>query len=76
MIKILIVEDEEPIANLIRMNLVKAGYQCEIASDGELAADAISERSFDLILLDIMLPKRMATRYWNMRKAWILRSFS
>ena len=28
MIKILIVEDEEPIANLIRMNLVKAGYQC------------------------------------------------
>lgn len=57
MIKILIVEDEEPIANLIRMNLVKAGYQCEIASDGELAADAISERSFDLILLDIMLPK-------------------
>ncbi len=29
MIKILIVEDEEPIANLIRMNLVKAGYQCE-----------------------------------------------
>lgn len=35
MIKILIVEDEEPIANLIRMNLVKAGYQCEIASDGK-----------------------------------------
>ena len=57
MIKILIVEDEEPIANLIRMNLVKAGYQCEIASDGEMAADAIAERPFDLILLDIMLPK-------------------
>lgn len=55
--KILIVEDEEPIANLIRMNLVKAGYQCEIASDGEMAADAIEERPFDLILLDIMLPK-------------------
>lgn len=57
MIKILIVEDEEAIANLIRMNLAKAGYQCEIASDGEEAAEAISERSFDLILLDIMLPK-------------------
>ena len=50
-------EDEEAIANLIRMNLVKAGYQCEIASDGEEAANAIQERTFDLILLDIMLPK-------------------
>lgn len=57
MIKILIVEDEEPIANLIRMNLVKAGYQCEIASDGEEAANIIQERTFDLMLLDIMLPK-------------------
>ena len=57
MIKILIVEDEEAIANLIRMNLVKAGYQCETASDGEEAANAIQERTFDLILLDIMLPK-------------------
>jgi DNA-binding response OmpR family regulator len=57
MIRILIVEDEEAIANLIRMNLVRAGYQCEIASDGEEAADAISERPFDMILLDIMLPK-------------------
>lgn len=55
--KILIVEDEEPIANLIRMNLTKAGYQCEIAPDGEAAADLISERTYDLILLDIMLPK-------------------
>lgn len=57
MIKILIVDDEEAIANLIRMNLVKAGYQCEVASDGEEAADAIGNRPFDLILLDIMLPK-------------------
>ncbi|MCI7812252.1 MAG: response regulator transcription factor [Lachnospiraceae bacterium] len=57
MIKILIVEDEEAIANLIRMNLAKAGYLCEIASDGKEAADFIEERTFDLILLDIMLPK-------------------
>ncbi len=57
MIKILIVDDEEAIANLIRMNLAKAGYQCEVASDGEEAADAIENRPYDLILLDIMLPK-------------------
>lgn len=56
MIKILIVEDEEAIANLIRMNLVKAGYQCELTFDGE-EADKIAQKSYDLILLDIMLPK-------------------
>lgn len=57
MIKILIVEDEEPISNLIRMNLVKAGYQCRCAFDGQEAADMMAGGSFDLILLDIMLPK-------------------
>lgn len=57
MIKILIVEDEEPISNLIRMNLVKAGYQCHCAFDGQEAADIMASDHFDLILLDIMLPK-------------------
>ncbi|MDE5863861.1 MAG: response regulator transcription factor [Lachnospiraceae bacterium] len=56
MIKILIVEDEEPISDLIRMNLVKAGYHCECAFDGVTAADILSQERFDLILLDIMLP--------------------
>ncbi len=57
MIKILIVEDEEPISNLIRMNLMKAGYQCKCAFDGQEAADMMAAESFDLFLLDIMLPK-------------------
>lgn len=56
MLKILIAEDEEPIANLIRMNLVKAGYKCVWASDGNAAADYMMAESFDLVLLDIMLP--------------------
>lgn len=56
MIKILIVEDEEPISNLIRMNLTKAGYQCKCALDGQTAADMMEEKNFDLVLLDIMLP--------------------
>ncbi len=57
MIKILIVEDEEPISNLIRMNLTKAGYQCQCAFDGQEAADMMANGNYDLILLDIMLPK-------------------
>ena len=56
MIKILIAEDEEPIANLIRMNLTRAGYNCTWASDGMEAADLMQQRPFDLALLDIMLP--------------------
>ncbi len=57
MIKILIVEDEEPINNLIRMTLTKAGYQCKCAFDGQEAADMMAAEKFDLFLLDIMLPK-------------------
>jgi len=57
MIKILIVEDERPISDLIEMNLSEAGYSCRCAYDGIEAADILeSGEQFDLILLDIMLP--------------------
>ena len=56
MFRILIAEDEEPIANLIRMNLTKAGYLCTLAPDGKSAADLMEREKFDLALLDIMLP--------------------
>lgn len=55
--RILVVEDEEPIAELIRMSLKNAGYQCEVCNDGEEGADQIQREHFDLCLLDIMLPK-------------------
>lgn len=56
MIRILIVEDERPIANLIDLNLTSYGYSCQKVYDGLAAADLILENSYDLILLDIMLP--------------------
>ena len=56
MIQILIVEDEKPISNLIRMSLARAGYNCTCVFDGTAAADILEERPFDLILLDVMLP--------------------
>ena len=56
MLRILIAEDEEPIANLIRINLTRAGYQCTWAPDGQTAADLMEREKFDLALLDIMLP--------------------
>lgn len=57
MIKILTVEDDKPISDLIKLNLTAAGYDCTCAYDGMSAADMLEENSFDLILLDIMLPK-------------------
>ena len=53
---ILIVDDERLIAELIELTLLQAGYQCEIALDGDTAADKIEAGHYDLILLDIMLP--------------------
>lgn len=56
MIKILIVDDEKPICDLVDINLSAAGYQCKSVQDGLAAIDLIEQESFDLILLDIMLP--------------------
>lgn len=54
--RILVVEDEEAIAELIRMSLRKAGYACEVCYDGEAGANEMQANHYDLCLLDIMLP--------------------
>ena len=56
MIKILIVDDEKPICDLIDLNLSAAGYFCKSVQDGMKAIELIEKETFDLILLDIMLP--------------------
>jgi len=54
---VLIVEDERPISDLIKMNLEDEGFQCTCVYDGLAAADLLEEQNFDLVLLDIMLPQ-------------------
>ena len=56
MIRVLIVEDEKPISELIRLSLSKAGYYCLCAYDGAEAANILEKELFDLVLLDVMLP--------------------
>ena len=56
MVRILAVDDERPIAELLRLSLTRAGYECVCAYYGLEAANRIEKESFDLILLDIMLP--------------------
>ena len=57
MTEILVVEDDEAIANLICVSLSAEGYRCTCARDGMEGADYVEGRSFDLVLLDIMLPE-------------------
>ena len=56
MAHILIVEDEEHIAQMIEATLSLGGYSCEICADGAQAVERIFAGGYDLVLLDVMLP--------------------
>lgn len=55
--RILIVEDEKDIAEILKYNVEKQGYEAEVANDGEKGLALGLSGTFDLILLDVMLPK-------------------
>ena len=55
--KILVVDDEKPIVDILKINLEKNGYKVIVAYDGETAAEMAYSQEPDLILLDVMLPK-------------------
>ncbi|MEI3610021.1 response regulator YycF [Pseudogracilibacillus sp. SO10305] len=55
-LKILVVDDEKPIADILKFNLVKEGYEVVLAHDGDTAIELAESEDPDLILLDIMLP--------------------
>jgi DNA-binding response OmpR family regulator len=54
--KILVVDDEEDIVNLVRLILEDAGYAVSAVTDGRDALATIARDKFDLVLLDIMMP--------------------
>ena len=58
MTRILVVEDEPGIAMGLEDDLELEGYQVQVVSDGEMAIRRTREESFDLILLDVMLPRK------------------
>ena len=57
MAKILVVDDEKVLVKGIKFNLEHEGYQVEVGYDGEQAVELAREGSFDLIILDLMMPK-------------------
>lgn len=56
--KILVVDDEKPIADILEFNLKKEGYEVHVAYDGDDAVELIYDIQPDIVLLDIMLPGR------------------
>jgi DNA-binding response OmpR family regulator len=56
--KILIVDDEEVIRKFLRVHLTKLGYEVKEAADGEQAIEQIGKDDFDLLICDILMPKK------------------
>ncbi len=56
MTRILIIEDEKPMAEAIRYSLGVEGYEADVATDGEAGLDVFLKGDYDLLILDLMLP--------------------
>lgn len=55
--RVLVVDDENAIAEIIKFNLEREGYEADIANDGEECLNIIDKKEYDLIILDVMMPK-------------------
>ena len=55
--KILVVDDERPISDIIKFNLTKEGYEVVTAFDGREALEQFEAKKPDLVILDLMLPE-------------------
>jgi DNA-binding response OmpR family regulator len=53
---LLVIEDDQNLSKLLEYNLERAGFKCHLSSSGENGLEQLSRKSFDLVLLDIMLP--------------------
>ena len=56
--KVLIVDDEEVIRKFLRIHLDKLGYEVKEAADGEQAIEELGKDDFDLLICDILMPKK------------------
>jgi CheY-like chemotaxis protein len=56
--KVLVVDDEEVIRNLLRIHLIKLGYNVREAADGGEALEQLGKEDFDLLICDILMPNK------------------
>ncbi|HOC31016.1 MAG: response regulator [Armatimonadetes bacterium] len=69
MAKILAVDDERNIARLVQVNLERQGHQVTVAYDGEEALQKVAQEKFDLIVCDVMMPRKDGFQVLNELKA-------
>lgn len=55
-VKILIAEDEKALSHILELRLSKIGFKVKIATDGKSALEALAKESFDLLMLDLIMP--------------------
>ena len=56
--KVLIVDDEEVVRKFLKIHLMKSGYEVKEAADGEQAIEELGKDDFDLLICDILMPKK------------------
>lgn len=56
--QILVVDDEQSVGEILRLYLEREGFEVTVVYDGEAALEAVKRHPFDLVLLDLMLPKK------------------
>jgi len=56
-VKVLIIEDEKKVANFISRGLQEEGYTVDVAYDGKKGLEFLDERTYDIVLLDLMIPE-------------------
>jgi DNA-binding response OmpR family regulator len=67
---ILLVEDEEKVASFISKGLEEEGYSIEIAYNGRLGLELLNERSYDIVLLDLMIPEIDGLEVLSNMRSW------
>lgn len=56
--RILIVEDEKPMARALEIKMNNSGFEAKVAADGQMALDILATEKFDIILLDLVTPRK------------------
>lgn len=73
---ILLIEDEEKVANFISLGLKEEGYEVDIAYDGKKGLDLLRENTYNLILLDLMIPEIDGLELLKTIRSWGLDTLS